>query len=92
MRIFRTYEPATTSLTVRNSWGKVGFEFGFQRRDGAIYLFVHEGKIWESPEFAELWRIDDPEMKLSGCRRQQRWGWLNKWFFRVEYRKKLPPS
>jgi hypothetical protein len=42
MGIFRAYELATTSLTRRNSWEKA--EFGIKRRDGASYLFVHEGK------------------------------------------------
>jgi hypothetical protein len=44
--IFRAYEPAITSLTVRSSWEKVGF--GFERRDGTTYLFLHEDRIRQS--------------------------------------------
>jgi hypothetical protein len=87
LRIFRAYEMATTSLTVRSSWEKAGF--GFERRDGTTYLFVHEGRIRQSPEFAEVWGINYPEEALSQRRRQQPWGWLNERFFRKEYRNML---
>jgi hypothetical protein len=46
-------------------------------------------KRWESsrpwkPHIrdVEVWQIDDPEARLSGRRRQQRWGWLNRVMFR----------
>jgi hypothetical protein len=80
MRIIRAYESSTTSLTVRSSWEKTGFEF--ERRDGTWYLVVNEGKIRESPEFAEVWRVNHPEEQLSARRRQQPWGWINRQFFR----------
>jgi hypothetical protein len=63
MGIFRAYDIATKSLTVRSSWEKAGF--GFQRRNETIYLFLHEGRIRESPEFTEVWAIDYPEERLS---------------------------
>jgi hypothetical protein len=90
MRIFRAYEQVTTSVIVRSSWEKAGF--GFERRDGTMYLCFNEAKLRESPEFCELWGIDYPEGKLSTRRRQQRWGWLNEPFFRVRYRAQLPHS
>jgi hypothetical protein len=82
LRTFRAYELATTSLTIRSSWEKAGF--GFHKRDGTWYLYVNEGKIRASPEFAEVWALDFPEESLSLRRRRQTWGWLNRQFFRVE--------
>lgn len=69
MRIFRAYEQATTNLIVRSSWEKA--VFGFERRDGTVYLCFHEAKLRESPEFYEFWRIDYLEGRLSTRRRQQ---------------------
>jgi hypothetical protein len=69
MPIFRAYEIATTSTTIRSSWERAGF--GFHQRDGALYLWVNEQKIRDADEFAEVWRIDYPEADLSPRRRQQ---------------------
>jgi hypothetical protein len=85
MRIFRAYELATTSLTVRSSWEKTGFGFG--QRDGTWYLDINETKIHASPEFAEVWALNNPEESLSVRKRQQVWGQINQQFFRVKYRK-----
>ena len=63
MRIFRTYEIATTSTTIRSSWEKTGFEF--HQRDRALYLWVNEQKIRNSDECVEVWRIDYPEANRS---------------------------
>jgi hypothetical protein len=85
MRIFRAYELTTTNVTVKSSWEKAGF--GFQGRNEKVYLFPHEEKIRESPEFAEVWVIDDPKERLSSRRRQQPWGWPNEHFFKVNRRR-----
>jgi hypothetical protein len=82
MRVFRAYEIATTSTTVRSSWEKAGF--GFVKRDGTYYLWVDEGKIRRCPEFCEVWQIDYPEARLSQRRRQQNWVFLNRTLFQVE--------
>jgi hypothetical protein len=87
MRIFRAYELATTSLTVRSSWEKTGF--GFEQRDGAWYLYVNETKTRTSPEFAEVWALNNPEESLSVRKRQQVWEWINQQIVRVKYRKAL---
>jgi hypothetical protein len=87
MRIFRAYELATTSLTVRSSWEKTGF--GFEQRDGTWYLYVNETKVRSFPKFAEVWALNNPEESLSVRKRQQVWGWINQQFFRVKYRKSL---
>jgi hypothetical protein len=52
MRIFRAYEIAATSTTIRSSWERAGF--GFHRRDRALYLWVNEQKIRNADEFAEV--------------------------------------
>jgi hypothetical protein len=76
MRVFRAYEQATTSTTVRGSWQKA--DFGFLMRSGTQYLWVDEAKIRGPPDFLELWAMDYPEesLSLSARRRQQKWdGW-----------------
>jgi hypothetical protein len=85
MRAFRAYELATTSLAVRISWEKTGF--GFEQRDGTWYLYTNETKIRTSPEFAEVWALNNPEESLSVRKRQQVWGWISQQFFRVKYQK-----
>jgi hypothetical protein len=82
MRVFRAYEQAMTTTTIRSSWQKAGF--GYIVKDSRYYLWVDEPKIRTSPEFVELWNIDYPENALSTRRRQQQWGWLNQAIFRVE--------
>jgi hypothetical protein len=81
-RVFRAYEIATMSTTVRIPWAKAGF--GSVRRDGADYLWVDKGKIRASPGFVEIWQIDYPEEQLSERRRQQKRGFLNQGLFRIE--------
>jgi hypothetical protein len=88
MRIFRAYETATTSTTIRSSWE--GADFGFHRRDAALYLWINEQTIRDADEFAEVWRIDYSEADLSPRRRQQQWGWVNARYFRKEYPESLP--
>jgi hypothetical protein len=66
---------------------KTGFEF--KHRDGTWYLYVDETKIRTSPEFAEVWALNNPEESRSIRKRQQVWGWINQQFFRVKYRKAL---
>jgi hypothetical protein len=75
MRIFRAYELATPSLTLRSSWEKTCF--GFEQRDGTWYIYVNETKIRTSPEFAEVWALNNPEESLSVRKRPQVWGWIN---------------
>jgi hypothetical protein len=76
MHLFRAYEQATTSTTVRISWQKAGF--GFVIRSGSQYLWVEEAKIRGSPDVLELWAIDYSKEYLSARRRQQKCGWLNR--------------
>jgi hypothetical protein len=83
MRVFRAYEQATTSSTVRGSWEKACFVF--TQRSGTYYLWVDEAKIRKISEFSEVWEIDYREGRLSAVRRRQRRGWLNEARFRLEF-------
>jgi hypothetical protein len=51
-RVFKAYELVTTSRTVRASWKKAGFEY--YKLDDTFQLFVHDGKIRDSPEFTKI--------------------------------------
>jgi hypothetical protein len=66
--VFRPYEIATTSPTIRGSWGKAGF--GLVRRNDTCYLWAHEDNIWRSPEFQEIWQLDYLDVWLSQRKRQ----------------------
>jgi hypothetical protein len=83
VRIFKTYETVTTSMTVRASWSKAGFEHVLS--DGASYLVVNDGKIRDSPDFSQLWRIDFPMERLSERRSRQEWGFMNRQYFQGKY-------
>jgi hypothetical protein len=83
VRIFKAYEMVTTSSTIRASWVKAGFEYC--KRDGAFYLLVNDGKIRDSPEFSEIWRINFPLEALSSRRRSQEWGFMNQQYFKGRY-------
>jgi hypothetical protein len=69
-RIFKAYELVTTSMTGRASWKKAGFECC--KLDNTFQLLVNDGKIRDSPEFAEIWRINFPLEELSARRRVQK--------------------
>jgi hypothetical protein len=75
LRLFRAYEQATASSTVRASWVKTGFDY--EKRDGATYLAVNEAKIRGAPAFREVWAFDHQLARLSAQRMSQRWGWIN---------------
>lgn len=79
VRVFKAYELATTSTTIRASFQHTGFDY--VQRDGVWYLTVDEQRLRAYPEFHEVWEIDYPEESLSQRRRAQVWGWLNKSHF-----------
>jgi hypothetical protein len=54
--LFRAYERATTSTSVRMSWDRTGFDF--ERRDDTTYLAINEAKMRQSPGFREIWDFD----------------------------------
>jgi hypothetical protein len=87
LRIFKVYETATTSVTVRACWEKVGFTY--EQRDGTFYLVVHEGRIRTAPDFQEIGKRGYLIGSLSARRRSRKWRWLNQGFFRVKYMKQL---
>jgi hypothetical protein len=87
VRIFKAYEMVTTSTTIRASWVKAGFEYC--RRDDAFYLLVNDGKIRDSPDFSEIWRMNFPVEALSTRRRNQKWGLMNQPYFKARYLKIL---
>jgi hypothetical protein len=52
----------------------------------AFHLLVNDGKIRESTDFLEVWRINYPLEDLSSRRREQKWGSLDIDFFTAKYR------
>jgi hypothetical protein len=52
LRLFRAYEQATASMTIKASWLKTGFDY--ETRDAATYLTVNETKIRQSDAFREV--------------------------------------
>jgi hypothetical protein len=87
LRLFRAYEQATASTTIRASWGKTGFEY--QSRDNATYLVINEAKVRQSNAFQEIWLFDYHPARLSPQRLAQKWGWLNEHLFRRKERRFL---
>jgi hypothetical protein len=81
LKIFKAYELVTTSTTVRASWKKAGFEYC--KLDDTFQLLVNDGKIRDSPEFAEIWRMNFLLEWLSTRRTAQKWGLTNRQFFAV---------
>jgi hypothetical protein len=79
VRVFKAYELATPSTTIRASFKQTGFDY--EQRDGIWYLIVNDQRLRRYPEFQEVWEIDYPEESLSQRRRGQVWGWLNKDYF-----------
>jgi hypothetical protein len=59
---------------------KAGFEYC--KRDGASYLFINDGTIRDSMEFSEIWNINFPIEKRSPRRRAQKWGFMNRYYFK----------
>jgi hypothetical protein len=84
MRIFKAYETVTTSTMGRSCWEKAGFEYA--KMGEVFHLVVNDGKIRESSDFLEVWRINYPLEDLSCRRREQKWGCLNIDFFPAKYR------
>jgi hypothetical protein len=85
VRIFKAYELVTTSTTVRASWEKAGFEYC--KLDDTSQLLVNNGGIRDSPEFAEIWRMNFPLDELSARWRVQKWGSMNRQFFKGNTRR-----
>jgi hypothetical protein len=82
--IFKAYETVSTSTMVRGYWEKAGLEDA--KTGEAFHLLVNDGKIRESTDFLEVWRINHPLGDLSSRRREQKWGCLNIDFFTAKYR------
>jgi hypothetical protein len=68
---------------VRGSWSKAEFEHIIS--DGIAYLIVNKGKIRDSRDFSQLWRIDFPMVRLSERRRGHKWGLMNRQYFQRKY-------
>jgi hypothetical protein len=62
VRIFKAYELVTTSTTIRASWKKAGFEYC--KLNDTFQLLVNDGKIRNSPEFADISRMNFPREGL----------------------------
>jgi hypothetical protein len=79
LRLFRAYEQATTSTTVRGSWMRTGFQY--EETADTRYLTVNEAAIRSSPGFQEICQFDSVLDRLSARRRSQKWGWINQHLF-----------
>jgi hypothetical protein len=78
------------STRIRGFGEKAGFIY--QKRDQTFYLVIDEGRIRTAPDFQEIWNRDYPIGSLSAKRRNQKWGWLNQEFFRVEFLEQINVS
>jgi hypothetical protein len=87
VRIFKAYELVTNSTTVRASSKKAGFEYW--KLDDTFQLLVSDEKIRDSPEFAEIWRMNFLLEERSARRRVQKRGFMNRQFFKRRYLKIL---
>jgi hypothetical protein len=68
---------------LRGSWSKTGFEHIIS--DRVSYLVINEGKVQDSPELSQLWRIDFPMERLSERRKGQKLGFTNRQYFQGKY-------
>jgi hypothetical protein len=66
LRLFRAYEQATTSTTIRASWMRTGFQY--EERADTRYLTVNEAAIRSSPGFQEIGQFDYVPDRLSARR------------------------
>jgi hypothetical protein len=80
LRLFRAYEAAMASTTIRAAWRQTGFEY--ENRNMATYLSINEGQIRESRDFREIWIFDYHESQLSARRQKQKWERINEHKFR----------
>jgi hypothetical protein len=80
LRLFRAYEIAPTSTTIKSSWARTGF--GYQARNITLYLVVKEDRIKAADGFREVRQFDCHPNRLSQRRAAQKWGWINEHLFR----------
>jgi hypothetical protein len=85
LSLFRAYEQATMSTTVRASWIRTGFQY--EERADTRYLAVHEAAIRSSLGFQEFWQFDYVLDRPSAWRQSQKWDWINQHLFR---KKEIP--
>jgi hypothetical protein len=70
-RLFRVYEAAMASTTIRAAWRQTGFEY--ENRNMTTYLSINEGQIRESRDFREISMFNYYESQLSARRQKQMW-------------------
>ena len=87
LRIFKAYELSTCSSNVMASFHNTGFEY--YNVDNVQYIKVNENAIRNFPEFKEAWNLNTQESEFSPRRRNQKWGWINKEFFKEDFQKLL---
>jgi hypothetical protein len=79
-RIFKVYELVMTNMKVRVSWKTAEFEHC--KLDDTFQFLVNDGKIRDSPEFTEIWRMTFLLEGLSAWRRAIQWGFMNRQLFK----------
>jgi hypothetical protein len=84
LRLFRTYEAAMASTTIRATWRQTGFEY--ENRNIITCLSINERQIREPRDFREIWMFVYHESQLSARRQQQKWEWMNEEKFRKKER------
>jgi hypothetical protein len=75
-RMFRAFEAAGASETVRGSFRHAGFNYS-KHPEGYYTLVFDEHKVRTSDTFREVWAIDFPLERLSQRRQASQWGFIN---------------
>jgi hypothetical protein len=75
-RMFRAFETAGASDTVRGSFKHAGFNYS-KHPEGYYTLEFDEDKVRRSGTFREVWEIDFPIERLTQRRQASQWGFIN---------------
>ena len=86
-RVFRAYEMSTCSTTIRSSFQHTGFDY-YSVND-VNYIKQNRQRIEKFDEFKEIFDLNYSVDDLSGRRKSQKWGWINKHFFSEEFQKNV---
>jgi hypothetical protein len=75
------------SMTIRGSWEKMCFRY--ENKEQVSSFAMNEGRIRATPDSRKIWESHVSMEDLSARGRNQKWGWLNRGFFRVKYRRQI---
>ena len=80
---------STCSTTIRSSFQHTGFDY-YSVND-ILYVNIKQNRqrIEKFDEFKEIFDLNYSVDDLSGRRKSQKWGWINKHFFSEEFQKNV---